>query len=211
MLPLTSPSEALFLETAFLHFESTPSSPCCCSDPLSLAKAWLPLTLTLSHFMIWTDGSVPFPFSKGGSAVLANCSLCGTEATLSPFRQAKFAQVFPLKPAPFWKLFSGLGSTNKSAISLLLSDSRHPTCPLFRLSFYLKLSGKSGRNCLLFRPVLLGYYGSPNTRFSRGTTRLMSWPEGERYSCPLQSIVVSFLFSLVSTLLFSRTGGVLSI
>ena len=29
------------------------------------------------------DGSVPFPFGKGGSGVLANCSLCGTEATLS--------------------------------------------------------------------------------------------------------------------------------
>ena len=33
--------------------------------------------------MLWTDGSVPFPFGKGGSGVLANCSLCGTEATLS--------------------------------------------------------------------------------------------------------------------------------
>ena len=32
---------------------------------------------------LWTDGSVPFLFSKGGSGVLANCSLCGTEATLS--------------------------------------------------------------------------------------------------------------------------------
>ena len=30
-----------------------------------------------------TDGSVPFSFGKGGSGVLANCSLCGTEATLS--------------------------------------------------------------------------------------------------------------------------------
>ena len=33
--------------------------------------------------VLWTDGSVPFPFGKGGSGVLANCSLCGTEATLS--------------------------------------------------------------------------------------------------------------------------------
>ena len=30
----------------------------------------------------WTDDSVPFPFDQGGSGVLANCSLCGTEATL---------------------------------------------------------------------------------------------------------------------------------
>ena len=33
--------------------------------------------------MLWTDGSVPFLFGKDGSGVLANCSLCGTEATLS--------------------------------------------------------------------------------------------------------------------------------
>ena len=38
----------------------------------------------------------------------------------------------------------------------------------------------------------------------------MSWPEGERYSCPLQSLAVSLLFSIVSTLVFSRTRGVLS-
>ena len=44
------------------------------------------------------------------------------------FRQAQYAQVFPLKPAPFFKLFAGLGSINKSAIFLsslfLLTDSR---------------------------------------------------------------------------------------
>ena len=40
--------------------------------------------------------------------------------------------------------------------------------------------------------------------------QLMSWPGGDRYLCPLQSLVVSLLLSLVSTLLFSRTRGVLS-
>ena len=38
----------------------------------------------------------------------------------------------------------------------------------------------------------------------------MSWQDPERYSCPLQCLVVSLLLSLVSTLVFSRTGGVLS-
>ena len=33
--------------------------------------------------VLWTDGSVPFPFGKGGSGVFANCYLCGTEATIS--------------------------------------------------------------------------------------------------------------------------------
>ena len=38
----------------------------------------------------------------------------------------------------------------------------------------------------------------------------MSLPDGERYSRPPQSLVVSLLLFLVSTVLFSRTGGVLS-
>ena len=38
----------------------------------------------------------------------------------------------------------------------------------------------------------------------------MSWPDRERYSFPLQSLVVSLLLSLVSTLVFSRTKGLLS-
>ena len=83
-------------------------------------------------------------------------------------------------------------------------------CPLLHLSFYLRLFCRCGRNCLLSPPVLSGYNGSPDTRFFRGTTRLMSWPDGERYLFPQQSLVVSLLLSLVSTLLFSWTDGVLS-
>ena len=37
----------------------------------------------------------------------------------------------------------------------------------------------------------------------------MSWPDGDCYLRPPQSLVVSLVLSLVSTLLFSRTGGVL--
>ena len=55
------------------------------------------------------------------------------------FRQAQFAQVFSLKPTPFFKLSTGLGSTNKSAISLLFSAFRLSLCPPLRLSFHLKL------------------------------------------------------------------------
>ena len=35
------------------------------------------------NLVLWTDGYVPFPLDKGSSGILANCSLCGTEATLS--------------------------------------------------------------------------------------------------------------------------------
>ena len=37
----------------------------------------------------------------------------------------------------------------------------------------------------------------------------MSWPDGERYSRPPQSLVVTLLLSLISTLVLSRTAGVL--
>ena len=170
-------------------------------------------TLPPHDLILWTDGSVPFPFGKGGSGVLANCSLCGTNP-LFPFRQAHYVQVFPLKPAPFCTLFSGLVRIIKPAISLLFSFyltlvmSSSP-CPLLDLSSCLKLCGRSGKNCFLSFPVLSGYNGSPDARFFWGTTRLMSLPDGERYLYPLQFLVVSLLLFLVSTLLFSQTGGVL--
>ena len=93
MLPSTSPREALlacplFLPWNLLSFivKSTLSSPCSCSDP-SLSRqgaALAHLDCLLPHdLVLWTDGSVYFPLGKGGSGVFANCSLCGTEATLS--------------------------------------------------------------------------------------------------------------------------------
>ena len=134
---------------------------------------------------------------------------------LFPFWQARYAQVFPLKPAPFCTLFAGLGSTNNSAISLLFSSCltlvlSSPPCPLLHLFSYLKLCGRSGRNCLP-SPVLSGYNGSLNTHFYWEMKRLMSWPDGECYLCLPHSLVVSLLLSLVSTRVLSWTGGVLSL
>ena len=163
--------------------------------------------------MLWTDGSIPFFFAKAAPAFLPT-ALSVALRPLFPFRQAQYVQVFPLKPAPICTLFAGLSSTIKSAISLLCSYYltlvlSSPPCPLLHLSSYLKLCGRSSRNCLLSPPVLLDYNGSPDTRFSRETTRLMSWPDGERYLHPPQSLAVSLILSLVSTLVLSRTGGVL--
>ena len=58
---------------------------------------------------------------------------------LCPFQQAQCVLVFLLKPAPFCTLFAGLGSANKSAISLLLSSYltlvlSSPPSPLLHLS-----------------------------------------------------------------------------
>ena len=126
MLPSTSPRKALLAcppsppwNLPSFTVESTLFSPCSRPDPpLSRQGATLAHldSLLPCDLVLWTDGSVPF--GKGGSGVLANCFLA--LRPLFPFQQAQYAQVFPLKPAPFCTFFAGLGSTNKSATSLLL-------------------------------------------------------------------------------------------
>ena len=149
--------------------KSTLSTPCSLSlIPLFLTKVWLSPTLTLSPLMIWCFGLTAlflFLFAKATPAYLPT-ALSVALRPLFPFRQAQYAQVFPLKPVPFCTLFAGLGSTIKSAISLLFSYYltlvlSSPPCPLLHLSSYLKLCGRSGRNCFLSPPVLLDYNGSP--------------------------------------------------
>ena len=117
------------LESAFLHGESNLSSPCSRSDPPhSRQGAALAHLDSLPHhdLVLWTDGSVPFPFGKGGSGVLGNSSLCGTEATLSfsagPVCSSFSAEACAILHALCWSRqhykvchFSSL---------LLLSDSR---------------------------------------------------------------------------------------
>ena len=186
--------------------------------PLTLAKVLLSPILTLSPLMIWYSRQTAlflFLLARAAPAYLPT-ALSVALRPLFPFRQAQFAPVFPLKHAPFCTLFAGFGNTIKSAIFLLFFSCltlalSSPPCPLVHLSCYLKLCGRSGRNCLFFPPVLSGYNGSPDTRFSQGTTQLMSWPDGERCLRLPQSLVVSLPLLLVSTLVFSRTGGVLSL
>ena len=100
--------------------ESILSTPCSRSDPP------LSPTLTLSPLMIWCFGQTAlllFLLVRAAPAFLP-IALSVALRPLFPFRQVQYAQVFPLKPAPFCTLFAGLRSTNKSAICLLLSDSR---------------------------------------------------------------------------------------
>ena len=225
MLPSTCSKEALLAyppspswNLPSFTVESTLSSPCSRSDrpPSRQGAALTHLDSLPPHdLVLWTDGSVPFPFGKGGSGVLANCSLCSTEATLS-FSAGPVCSSFSAKACAI--LHALCWSRQHQQVChfsflLLLSDSRSVLAALFSppsFLIYLKLCGRSGRNCLLSHPVLLDYNESPDTRFSRGTTRPMSWPDRERYSCPPQSLVVSLLLSLVFTLVLSRTGGVLS-
>ena len=73
--------------------------------------------------MIWCFGQTAlflFLLAKAAPAFLPTALVVALRP-LFPFRQSQYAQVSPLKPAPFCTLFAGLGSTNKSAISLLFS------------------------------------------------------------------------------------------
>ena len=165
---------------------------------------------------IWCSGKTAlflFLLAKAALAYLPTALFMALRPPYS-FQQTQYVQVFPRKPAPFCTLLAGLRTTNKSATSLLFSyltlALSSPTCPLLHLSVYFYLSGRCGRNCFLSPSVLSGVNGSRDTRFPQGTTRLISWPDGECYSCQQQSLTVSLLLSLVSTLLFSRTGGILS-
>ena len=211
MLSSTSPRETLFACLPVLLRICLPSP---WSPPFPLhAPALILLSLVQldslppHDLVLWTDGSVPFPFGKSGSGVLANCSLYGIEATLS-FSAGPvcfFAEACAIPHA-----LCCLRNTNKSAIFLLFS-------------YYLTLVLSSPLSFLLSQTLWQIWHElsslsscsirlqwSPDTRFYRGTTRLMSWPDRERYLRPPQSLVVSLLLSLVSSLLFSRTGGVLS-
>ena len=134
MLSSTCSREALLAFPPFAHWnlpsftvESTLPTPCFSSDPLTLAKVRLSPTLTLSSLMIWCFGQTVlflFVLARAAPAYFPT-ALSVALRPLFPFRQAQYAQVFPLKPAPFCMLFAGLGSTNRSAISLLqLSYSR---------------------------------------------------------------------------------------
>ena len=136
MLPSTCSREALLAcppcppwNLPSFMVESTLPTPCSRSDPphscQGAALADID-SLPFHDLVLWTDGSVPFPFSKGGSGVLANCSLCGTEATLSfsagPVCSSFSAEAYAILHALCWSRqhqqvchFSSL---------LLLSDSR---------------------------------------------------------------------------------------
>ena len=119
---------------------------------------------------------------------------------------------FRLKPAPFCTLFAGVGSTNKSAISLLFpSDSRSVLVTLsFFPSFLLSQTPWQIWQELSFLSCFILLQWVPGHSFRPRNTRLMSWPDRERYLHLSQSLAVSLLLSLVSTLVFSRTRGVLS-
>ena len=109
-------------------------------------------TLSLFFLTIWYSGQTALAYLPTAFFVPLR--------PLFPFQQAQLVQVFPLKLAPFCMLFAGFCSINKLATSLFFSSYLtlvlfSPPRPLLRLSFYLKLSGRSGRNCFFSRSIQL--------------------------------------------------------
>ena len=159
MLPSTSSREALLACLPFppwnlilFTVESTLSTPCSRSDPPLSRQGAVLAHLDSLPLMIWCFGPTAlflFLLARAAPAYLPT-ALSVALRPLFLFRQAQYAQVFPLKPAPFCTLFAGLGSTNKSAVSLFFSYYlalvlSSPPFPLLHLSCYLKLSDRSGR------------------------------------------------------------------
>ena len=181
---------------------------------LSLAKVRLSPILALSPLMIWYCGQTAvflFLLARAAPAFLPS-ALSGTEATLSfstgPVCSSFSTEACAILHALCWSRqhqqvchFSSLLvlSVSRSVFTTLFSP------PSFLLSQTLsqitqKLSSLSSCSIRL--------QWVPGHSFLPETTRLMSWPDGERCLRPPQSFVVSLLLCLVCTL-FSGTGGVL--
>ena len=210
MLSSTFPRESLLVCPSFppwnlpsFTVESTLSSSCFHPDtPLFLSRYDVALahldSLPHHDLALWTDGYVPFPSRKSGSGILANCFVCGTEATLSfsagPVCSSFSVEACAILPALYWSRqhqqvchFSSL-LLICDFCSVLITLSSPP-------SFFLPQSLWQELSSLSFCSIRLQWV--PGHSFLPGTTRLISWPDGEHYLRPLQSVVVSPLLFLV--------------
>ena len=89
-------------------------------------------------------------------------------------------------------LVSAAPTTLPLLFSSYLTCSFSPPCPFFHHSFTSNLY-QMWQELSSYSSCSIRLQWAPDTRFSRGTTPLMSWPDAERYLCPLQSLVVSLL------------------
>ena len=124
---------------------------------LFLARVTLyhPDSLPSQDLVIMKNGYVPFPFGKGGSGVLANCSLCVAVASLSNMFGSVclsfFSETCVILQALRWFpqcqqncLFFFLPPPLKCLLCRCYASSP---------SFYLALTGISGRNYPFFTPL----------------------------------------------------------
>ena len=181
--------------------------------PLSLAKVRLSPILTLSPLMIWYSGQTAlFVFLSAREApAFLPTALSVALRPLFPFRQAQYAQVFPLKSAPFCTLFAGLGSTIKSAISLVFSYYltlvlSSPPPFLLSQTLWQMWQELSSLSCSIRLQWVPRHSFLPGNDTADELARRGALLAHSAIPCSF-----SLLLSLVSTLVLSRTGGVLSL
>ena len=152
--------------------------------------------------MIWRNCVVPF-FSKGGSGV---CSLVATRPLSF---SAGPAQIFPLKPASFCYLSTGLESTNKSANFHLLPPNRRSVLATlsFSLSFCLSQSPALVAKLSFLSFFTIRIQCVPGHLFLAGNDVAHDLARRETKLLLSASPVVALLVTLVSTLVISRTEG----
>ena len=181
---------------------------------LFLAKVRLSLTLTLSPLTIWCFGLTGLFLFLLVRAALAYLPTAFSVASrpLSSFQLAQYAQVCLLKPKPFCKLFAGLGSTNKSATSLLLlSDSRSVLTALSSPPsfFFPQTLWQMWQELSFLSSCSIGLQWVPGHSFLSENDLADELARRGALLAPRQSLD-SLLLPLVSTHLFSRIGDVLS-
>ena len=219
MLPSTCSGEAFLACPPFPPWnlpsftaESTLPTPCSRSDPPHSRQGAVLAHLDSLPLMIWCFGLMAlflFLLARAAPAFLSTAFSVALRP-LFPFRQAQFVQVFPLKSAPFCTLFAGLGSTNKSAISVLVSDCRSILAtlsppPSFLLSQTLWQIWQE-LSSLSFCSIRLQWV--PGHSFLPGNDAADELARRGALLAP--SAIPCSLLPLVSTVVLSRTGGVLS-
>ena len=223
MLPSTCSGEAFLACPPFppwnlpsFTVESILPTPCSRSDPphsrQDAALAHLD-SLPLHDLVLWTDGYVPFPFGKGGSGVLANCSLCGIEVTLSflagPVCSSFSAEACAILHALCWS-WQHQQVCHFSSF-LLLSDSRSVLAILSPLPPFLlsQTLWQIWQELSFFSSCSIRLQWVPGHLFLPGNDTADELARWEALLAP--SAIPCSLLPLVSTLVLSRTGGVLSL
>ena len=158
--------------------------------------------MTLPHLTIWTDGSDPFSFGNDG-----NCSFLFLFFLAGPVSFSSEANAILQALCWSWQH----QQVCHFSFLLLLSDSCSILATLSPPPFFFlpQTLWQIWQKLYSLFSCSIRLHWVPATCYSRGTTWLISWPDGERYSRPLQSLVVSLLLSLVCTLVFSRTVAIL--
>ena len=159
---------------ATLPLHTSALIPSRCANPCQVV-ALAHLDSFPSHdAVICTNGSVPSSFGNSGSNVLANCSLCGAETTLTFLAVAAcssfFAQVYVIMQALHW--YRQPQQVFHFSSPLRLSDSRSvldTLTDILRLSFSFLLTSNSltylAETAFFSPSILSGYNESPDTHF----------------------------------------------